>query len=311
MLERGYNLEKRPTIFPIRLLVNGRYETIVIDDYIPYNIEKNKPAFCSTYSNNIWAILLEKAFAKLNGSYEDIIRGKATEALGFLLPYSIKYFDHYNHSKEELEKIWRRISKRSTAGKTTESGKKKLVKGEKASTLIATWSTGKSVDKEKRKLECQEVGLNFNHVYCILDSFILNKDKFKLDKDYRILKIKNPKIQKWKGAWGSDSDLWTDEIKEYVNYNKEDKGELYITFEDYCSFFYKTTLCFYRPKMRFNTLSLSHQQGGSCLVKFQLEKEADIHFKIVQFQKCLFPRSFRYKITKTHFVVGKLLKGKW
>jgi hypothetical protein len=138
----------------------------------------------------------------------------------------------------------------------------------------------------------------------------LNKDKFGLEKSYRILKIKNPKVQNWKGEWSTESELWTDEIKEYVNFNSDDKGELYITFEDFWSFFYKTTIWFYRPKMKYNYLVLSHEIGSSCLVSFSVKKEADIHFKIVQIQRCLFPRSLRYKIARTHFMVGKLLKGK-
>lgn len=104
-------MRNNPTIFPIKLLVNGKYEIIVIDDYVPYNKEKDKIAFGSTYSgkyshssiDNIWAILLEKAFAKVNGSYEDIIRGKVTEALGFLLPYSVKYWNHNDLTKSEIE----------------------------------------------------------------------------------------------------------------------------------------------------------------------------------------------------------------
>mmetsp|Transcript_4880 Transcript_4880/g.4128 ORF Transcript_4880/g.4128 Transcript_4880/m.4128 type:complete len:80 (+) Transcript_4880:366-605(+) len=67
--------EERQKVFRIRLIVNGKYEIIMIDDWVPYNKIKKKIAFCSTYSNNIWAILLEKAFAKVSGSYEDIIRG--------------------------------------------------------------------------------------------------------------------------------------------------------------------------------------------------------------------------------------------
>lgn len=76
------------------------------------------------------------------------------------------------------------------------------------------------------------------------------------------MKIKNPKVQTWKGDWSNESELWTEEIKEYVNFNPEDKGELFITFEDYCSFFYKTTMCFYQPKMRHNHLVLTHEKGG-------------------------------------------------
>lgn len=89
----------------------------MIDDWVPYDTVKDKIAFWSTYSNNVWAILLEKAFAKLNGSYEDIIRGRATEAFQFLLPYHAKYFDHSGDSKADLEKLWTKINRRSSSGK--------------------------------------------------------------------------------------------------------------------------------------------------------------------------------------------------
>lgn len=202
--------------------------------------------------------MLEKAFAKLNGSYEDIFAGKATEAFGFLLPYSVKYFDHYKDKNKNLEKIWDKISKRSTSGKITGSGKKKDKNAQKLSTLIAACATGKNVKKSERRKECEEVGLNFNHWYWILDSFVLKSDKFGLEEDVRLLKIKNPKVQKWIGNWSAESTLWTEEIKEYVNYNPDDKGELFITFKDYWKYFYKTTVCFYEPGMSFNWLELSH-----------------------------------------------------
>lgn len=110
------------------------------------------------------------------------------------------------------------------------------------SSLVATGATGKKVNKEERKKECKEVGLNFAHAYCILDSFIIEEEKFGLEKDYRILKIKNPKIETWKGDWSKSSLLWTDKIKDFVGYNPDDKGEFFMNFEDYCSFFYKTTV---------------------------------------------------------------------
>ncbi|CAI2387901.1 unnamed protein product [Moneuplotes crassus] len=306
---REYGLmdfEEKPKIFSIKLLVNGKYEVIMIDDYVPYNIKKEKIAFCSTYTNNIWAILLEKAFAKINGSYEDIIRGTATIAYQFLLPYQVKYFDHYGDSKAEMGKTWKKISSRSSAGKYC----KKKVKGSKIksskSALVATCATGKNVKKEDRKKECKEAGLNFAHAYCLLDSFIIDKDRFGLEEDHKILKIKNPKISTWKGDWSKDSELWTDEIKEFVGFNKADKGEFYISFNDYCSFFYKTTICFYHPELQFNNIELSHPPGGRCFVRIFLEEEDKVQFKIVQIQRFLFPRTFRYKVSPTHFVIAKI-----
>ena len=85
----------KQTIYALKMLVNGKYEIIVIDDFIPYNTKLNRPAFWDTFTNNVWAILIEKAYAKLSGSYEDIIRGKASDSFRFILPHTLKYFDHY------------------------------------------------------------------------------------------------------------------------------------------------------------------------------------------------------------------------
>ena len=41
-------------------------------------------------TSNIWPMLLEKAWAKVNGSYEDIISGNPKEAMKFLTPFVSK-----------------------------------------------------------------------------------------------------------------------------------------------------------------------------------------------------------------------------
>ena len=60
-------------IFGLNMTKNGIKQMVVIDDFIPC---KNKePVFSSANGNELWVILLEKAWAKLHGSYERIIGG--------------------------------------------------------------------------------------------------------------------------------------------------------------------------------------------------------------------------------------------
>lgn len=54
------------------LRINGIIEEIIIDDYVPVN-KLGIPLFCQPNKNEIWVPLLEKAWAKANGSYENII----------------------------------------------------------------------------------------------------------------------------------------------------------------------------------------------------------------------------------------------
>jgi len=91
-LERIF-ITKKPNkagIYALKLLVNGEFKTILLDDYVPvYKYAPHIPSFIRSDSFNIWAILLEKAWAKINGSYEAITGGHQAEAFSFLTPYPV------------------------------------------------------------------------------------------------------------------------------------------------------------------------------------------------------------------------------
>ena len=65
-------------IFALNLYIRGRPMTITIDDYLPFyngNLIFDNQASSGSGDMNIWAALLEKAFAKINGNYEAINEG--------------------------------------------------------------------------------------------------------------------------------------------------------------------------------------------------------------------------------------------
>ena len=63
-------------VFGVKLFKNGEEQIVILDNYIPCD-EKGEPVFSSANGNELWVILLEKAWAKLHGSYERIIGGQA------------------------------------------------------------------------------------------------------------------------------------------------------------------------------------------------------------------------------------------
>ena len=81
--------------YTIRLMINGHYRSMVIDDYVPYDKNKNKLIYARKVTKNIWPILLEKAFAKFNGSDEDIESG-SSEEIKFFLPYPLERYTNEN-----------------------------------------------------------------------------------------------------------------------------------------------------------------------------------------------------------------------
>lgn len=56
--------------YALKFFINGEPETVVIDDYFPWCAHKNNWAFSrSSNEKEIWVLLLEKAWAKIFGSY--------------------------------------------------------------------------------------------------------------------------------------------------------------------------------------------------------------------------------------------------
>lgn len=55
-------------IYELNLFQGGREVRVVVDDFIPCN-QFGKAAFSSNHGKEIWVMILEKAYAKLHGSY--------------------------------------------------------------------------------------------------------------------------------------------------------------------------------------------------------------------------------------------------
>ena len=56
-------------VYMINLFVNGMPTPVIVDDKIPVWPYNNEPAFAKSKNGCLWVILLEKAWAKLHGSY--------------------------------------------------------------------------------------------------------------------------------------------------------------------------------------------------------------------------------------------------
>ena len=55
--------------YVLKLFINGYPKFMVLDDLIPCNKSMKTPLFTKPIGNQIWVLLLEKAWAKAIGSY--------------------------------------------------------------------------------------------------------------------------------------------------------------------------------------------------------------------------------------------------
>jgi len=70
--------------YAMKFVVDGQPRTVVVDDYFPFMINRQgKEMFAFAKSkwgeNEIWVQLIEKAWAKICGSYESCEMGKTSE----------------------------------------------------------------------------------------------------------------------------------------------------------------------------------------------------------------------------------------
>ena len=70
-------------LYFVKVFEQGEWRIVLLDDYFPTRLDDGKvvPAFTSGNGPELWVLLIEKLYAKINGSYDSIIGGFATEAL--------------------------------------------------------------------------------------------------------------------------------------------------------------------------------------------------------------------------------------
>ena len=87
----------------IFLKIEGVWTIYVIDNYFPVSKETGETIFCDSPTKNLWAILLEKAWAKANFGYGNIVKGLTSEVFDALTPFITIPI---NVPKEDSESLW-------------------------------------------------------------------------------------------------------------------------------------------------------------------------------------------------------------
>ena len=208
---------------------SGRYEvqfykmgqpvTLFVDDWVPCNGADGPPAFSSSNSDELWVLILEKAWAKLHGSYHNIEAGVAGNALEDLtgLPHDDVHVDDRTNSKR-------------TANEHREHVRTQIVAADQRGFPLAA-----SVPKLDQIDAGAQFGLIEEHVYTLLDVKVLDNGELTL------LKFRNPwgSGQEWKGPWNdNDTVRWTPARVAEVNPALSDSdGTFWVEFNDACKVF--------------------------------------------------------------------------
>lgn len=88
--------------YALKLYINGEPTIVVIDDYFPWLKKEKDWAFSrSNKDKEIWVLLLEKAWAKIFGTYQRIEGGFAGEALTALTGAPTVVHNHSDFIEDE------------------------------------------------------------------------------------------------------------------------------------------------------------------------------------------------------------------
>ncbi|KAI1897322.1 hypothetical protein AGOR_G00082120 [Albula goreensis] len=211
-------------IFHFQFWRYGSWVDVVVDDRIPtYN---NQLVFTkSAKSNEFWSALLEKAYAKLHGSYEALKGGNTTEAMEDFTGGVTEFFE-IKDAPKDLYHIMRKALERGS------------LMGSSIDVLIPT------------RLETRTpLGLVKGHAYSVTGVQEVTKTDKKTK--LRLVRLRNPwgKVE-WKGPWSDSSKEWESlnrAEKERLQYRNTEEGDFWMSFDDFKKNFTKLEICNLTP----------------------------------------------------------------
>jgi len=197
---------------------NGKKKIMFIDDSLVLTKSKylTNFEFAKPNGEELWVMLLEKAYAKYEGGYSNIIGGLMYPELKWLTGA------HTRELKNRDPQCWKEILSACIAKH-----------------IVVAGSVTGSGDHFKKS----EKGISNGHAYTILDAKEYNRS---VGNGIKLLKMRNPwGHTEWKGDYSDKSKLWTPELKTYFGFvesSKED-GVFFMPFEEYIKEFKNVIIC--------------------------------------------------------------------
>lgn len=218
--------------YEIALFIDGEWQIVIVDDYLPYDKDNDNAAFTQANGQEIWVLMLEKAWAKINGGYLNIIGGLSSDPLLALTGFHTRRVD--------------------TSIETNE-----------------LWKTLQTADDHNSIMCCDskanEEGLKRNlvksHAYTLIGT---HEETYK-GKLIRLCQVRNPWGNKeWNGDWSDKSPLWDDYLKQKFCFKsfKDDEwndGTFFISLEDLQEYFSLIHICSYMYGSNTRTLEIKKE----------------------------------------------------
>jgi hypothetical protein len=263
--------------YQINFFLNGKPKTVILDDFFPIkNPQKPYWSLAHSKENEIWVQLLEKAWAKVNGSYASTIAGLPSEAFSVLTEAPTFSYFIQKYSIDELWKI--------------------ILEADQLKYIICTNTQGEVAEM---------TGLVKGHAYTIISAYEYE--------NIRLLKLRNPWGSfEWTGDYSDKSELWTDQLRKFVDFTNVDDGIFYMKIEDFQKYYPHMFICRYKNNYFYEYKKFNQENRDQFICcKFTINEITNAVITLHQKQARFYRKVQNYKAVFGSLILAKYEKGKF
>ena len=244
-------------LYGVFIYLNACWKLVLIDDFLPYTGKRFKKfAFSASGGKELWVAFLEKAWAKINGSYAKIgCGGSPTEVFDVLTEAYSEQVSIHPYYKDY---IWETMFDSEKKG------------------YIMTAGTSSDI----YNLNLDGVGLSAGHAYTVLGVMEI-KTANGVEK---VVRLRNPYGNgEFNGDWSDYSKKWTPELTKQYKLVIKDDGDFYMSFDDFLNYYVTLGICKLHPG--YKTTSLNLVDPEKCQVTKITVSKGEVHAFLQLYQK--------------------------
>ena len=275
-------------IYAVAMCLNGVWEEIILDDFAPCT-RAGELAFNRSKTEELWVVLLEKAWAKVHGGYLNIEAGLTREALRDLTGASAKTF----FLRQKPDEIWGRLMEAEEKNFIMTAGSDNLNSGSDA--------------------YIQKIGICGSHAYSLLAVYQVDRQYGRYTRrrygeahSHKLVKLRNPwGSGEWQGKWSDNDPDWTYELKQLVGFTgKKEDGIFFMAWEDFLKYYSDVQICYFHDDYKYSAEKYKSKRHETVYLKFRLNTPGKYYFSLNQRNRRFYPKSSGYKYTKVGWVLG-------
>ena len=264
--------------YEVILFIDGEWQVVFVDDYFLYDPRARDFAYARPNNNELWAMILEKVWAKVNGGFTNIIGGVVSEPISALTGFPTDTIYHDEIDPDDLYV--------------------KIEIGDKEGTIMSSSS--------KFDSQIEKKGLIRGHAYTLIGAKQWKERRIKL------IQLRNPWGEnEWEGDWSDKSSKWTPEYKQYFGYQNRDDGIFWIDIDNYVNNFQGTHICYLLYGAVIKNYYFDYERYFKAPIVFNLNiKEQSKTSITVMFKNWRFNRDIHDPIHPGSLVLAKYNKNR-